>query len=176
MSIAKNKISTHSPRVGRTLCENAARDRKRNFNSLAPRGANQRKGKDRICIRHFNSLAPIRSDSGLCHFNSLAPRGANPRLLCVYLFIGNFNSLAPRGANRLFTFLVHHIVTFQLTRPTRGEPCSGVSLGSSRLTFQLTRPARGEPRRWSCRAKLAMDFNSLAPRGAHPLGEEFFVV
>ena len=55
-------ISTHSPRVGRTSGVRPERIRPRNFNSLAPCGANPYM---RILNRHPS------------HFNSLAPCGAN---------------------------------------------------------------------------------------------------
>ena len=57
------KISTHSPRVGRTLTATEKRAETANFNSLAPCGANRD-----MCAE---IVAPL-------HFNSLAPCGANP--------------------------------------------------------------------------------------------------
>ena len=51
-------ISTHSPRVGRTHLREKLRDRVRNFNSLAPCGANPPPCYNNTRKHNFNSLAP----------------------------------------------------------------------------------------------------------------------
>ena len=64
----KRFISTHSPRVGRTVFANSPLSATHNFNSLAPCGANRhRPGVD---TRHpdFNSLAPCGANLfEVCH-------------------------------------------------------------------------------------------------------------
>ena len=167
-------ISTHSPRVGRTLIKWEYICWQSHFNSLAPCGAN---------------LVPIRSDSNFENFNSLAPCGANLQTLHSsghrHLFqltrpvwgeprsygsaahvskisthsprvgrtaassprcfmLFNFNSLAPCGANLVAYRRVTVKQLFQLTRPVWGEPMIGAGGGGS-----------------------GGDFNSLAPCGAN---------
>ena len=171
---AAYRISTHSPRVGRTLRHIHKGQALRNFNSLAPCGAN----------RYPKGLA-----SSDVHFNSLAPCGANLERSLMFRGSVNFNSLAPCGANPLQRSRTTTHRKFQLTRPVWGEPRGAFSLAvrprhfnslapcganrcrrRSRLVsgqFQLTRPVWGEPRSTLDRRVEDLHFNSLAPCGAN---------
>ena len=102
--------------------------------------------------RDFNSLAPCGANpedtEGLetsAEISTHSPRAG--RTDCVADLIPcrvNFNSLAPCGANPAFRISAVARWAFQLTRPVRGEP---VVAGRQRprRQFQLTRPVRGEP-------------------------------
>ena len=148
----RKRISTHSPRVGRTLSNVLTLSTAKYFNSLAPCGANltawapfrprssisthsPRVGRtsdialDGAQRSHFNSLAPCGANLDMetvvgtyTDFNSLAPCGANP-IWCNYVYIlDDFNSLAPCGANLMRYFSHSDAFPFQLTRPVWGEP------------------------------------------------------
>ena len=170
------RISTHSPRAGRTDLRSRRQGAEQNFNSLAPCGANP-EGKPLILLSY--------------NFNSLAPCGANPIYIIQYIMRkcisthspragrtqpprpcgntrANFNSLAPCGANPLPAVLPYHRPPFQLTRPVRGEP------RFLRLPFQEIKISTHSPRAGRttlCLSSLAREtnFNSLAPCGANRL-------
>ena len=74
-------MSTHSPRVGRTVILNIYSVFDNNFNSLAPRGAN-------LEIRLLVSSS--------LYFNSLAPRGANQRVKFALDPPGTISTHSPR--------------------------------------------------------------------------------
>ena len=122
-------ISTHSPRVGRTVDPLDPRRRRINFNSLAPCGANLWTTMKKSVFGlfqltrpvwgepkfhdYFTSALPISTHSPRVgrtafvigqtrvptNFNSLAPCGANPVHSVLAGIITHFNSLAPCGAN-----------------------------------------------------------------------------
>ena len=127
---ALRRISTHSPRVGRTKWRSGSAGSSLNFNSLAPCGANPCRKVQRLFWQS--------------HFNSLAPCGANhgKRKPCEYF--ANFNSLAPCGANLHLPQGIKILSIFQLTRPVWGEPQQQFA-DLCGLSFQLTRPVWGEP-------------------------------
>ena len=123
-------ISTHSPRVGRTPPPRRIMMATINFNSLAPCGANRGRGRP---LAAFGA-----------HFNSLAPCGANPA--CV----------VPTSTTR----------RFQLTRPVWGEPPSSTSTtkGGSISTHS---PRVGRTSARNITLPFDGNFNSLAPCGAN---------
>ena len=107
------RISTHSPRVGRTHRQGYEPGLQLHFNSLAPCGAN-------LCIRRvgivnssFQLTRPVWGEPDLSakpsskdtNFNSLAPCGANPIPFNISLLFDNFNSLAPCGANLYILYI-----------------------------------------------------------------------
>ena len=104
----KQKISTHSPRAGRTRRSTRAQSERSNFNSLAPCGANQAMLTTMILHRLISTHSPRAGRTAatsprcfmLFNFNSLAPCGANHRALYVNVLYPYFNSLAPCGANQ----------------------------------------------------------------------------
>ena len=126
------KISTHSPRAGRTHGFVFVRSYVDDFNSLAPCGANLRLLKSRRPRPHFNSLAPC---------------GANRDYSIMGLTtLSNFNSLAPCGANRRRSPGRKRSGLFQLTRPVRGEPDDGANKHEG-MTISTHSPRAG--RTWA---------------------------
>ena len=101
-------ISTHSPRAGRTLAHTLQYARKKNFNSLAPCGANQGSKSASAIKNTFQLTRPVRGEPFTkyiqhwykINFNSLAPCGANHLDKTIKNGTPHFNSLAPCGANR----------------------------------------------------------------------------
>ena len=101
-------ISTHSPRVGRTILVSLALAKMTHFNSLAPCGAN------RIVIDRYIDRSAISTHS---------PRvGRTPKRSIAFCMDIYFNSLAPCGANRKRRANWKTYTEFQLTRPVWGEP------------------------------------------------------
>ena len=149
---ALDRISTHSPRVGRTVARRWARQRRRNFNSLAPCGANLSNGAAPTSSLLFQLTRPVWGEPRLqairatrCRISTHSPRVGRTLLpLSRFQIFDNFNSLAPCGANRMRLSEKQDKHQFQLTRPVWGEPshCSGIG---STPKFQLTRPVWGEP-------------------------------
>ena len=128
---AGQAISTHSPRVGRTRGWIAARFLSTHFNSLAPCGAN-------------HLIAARKSQSQIISTHS--PRvGRTMPADILRIFREDFNSLAPCGANPAVSSYALPASPFQLTRPVWGEPPRKMFRVSMRRRFQLTRPVWGEP-------------------------------
>ena len=167
-------ISTHSPRVGRTPRENPPAPIFRNFNSLAPCGANQAERRGATDRYHFNSLAPCGANLGSSDVTNLAllfqltrPVWGEPRLLCGFAeVIGNFNSLAPCGANLLVDFVSLTVSAFQLTRPVWGEPTMPLKVNGV-LIISTHSPRVGRTSLCPVLYVRSLDFNSLAPCGAN---------
>ena len=101
-------ISTHSPRVGRTAEGEWRTVIAKDFNSLAPCGAN-------LTIMVFPTI-PMR-------FQLTRPVWGEPySFLRLRRVRRDFNSLAPCGANLFTLFRFFAYQRFQLTRPVWGEP------------------------------------------------------
>ena len=123
-------ISTHSPRVGRTQDCPPLDKRAGNFNSLAPCGANPARRVHLKTTYSFQLTRPVWGEPRfdfimmalLCHFNSLAPCGANLPVRYQPMPAIDFNSLAPCGANPPTRQKSRSCASFQLTRPVWGEP------------------------------------------------------
>ena len=124
----------------------------RNFNSLAPCGA--------------NLAAPVYEFS-LAGFSRSCSGGGPP--VRFHAFSSppyDFNSLAPCGANRRHTQSIEIIARFQLTRPVWGEPCCYCSSAtSSKISTHSPRVGRTDP--GDCGHEPSSYFNSLAPCGAN---------
>ena len=100
-------ISTHSPRVGRTLSRTREEVPSVNFNSLAPCGANHSELKNIFPHNSFQLTRPVWGEplrllarSVRLPISTHSPRVGRtivprPSFTCF----GNFNSLAPCGAN-----------------------------------------------------------------------------
>ena len=148
-----SKISTHSPRVGRTHASAPLYQRATHFNSLAPCGANL---SPKNCLVLFQT------------FQLTRPVWGEPRLQCrVCRYSCNFNSLAPCGANPLSGQTNHEISSFQLTRPVWGEPSWLKNLSRTRQ-ISTRSPRVGRTVGASPLKPSNEDFNSLAPCGANP--------
>ena len=147
------QISTHSPRVGRTLRRRDLDARTQDFNSLAPCGANPSRSLKRLTSGKISTHSPRVGRTAI--LDGLA------------LYRDNFNSLAPCGANPKQKRIQLRASAFQLTRPVWGEPGRSAARPRRRshfnslapcganppinaryfcgLSFQLTRPVWGEP-------------------------------
>ena len=130
-SYIASSISTHSPRVGRTSrCRTAAKAG-RNFNSLAPCGANRRRHSDQYRRRKFQLTRPVwgepnsqKQQHQTERISTHSPRvGRTTPNVPISATAINFNSLAPCGANRADGHRARRRQRFQLTRPVWGEPC-----------------------------------------------------
>ena len=123
-------ISTHSPRVGRTLWQFCELDSEFDFNSLAPCGANLNSGKLFPFVLIFQLTRPVwgepasrMTDIAGEIISTHSPRVGRTSGRIVYSRRAiDFNSLAPCGANRFFMDLLGLFYLFQLTRPVWGEP------------------------------------------------------
>ena len=146
------QISTHSPRVGRTLSKQI-KDCRMYISTHSPRvGRTLPHLPPWICReisthsprvgRTLNVLTSYRSPSISTH----SPRVGRTHALGHHKeVLRHFNSLAPCGANPSMT-----------------------ASSASRSSFQLTRPVWGEPPRGVVCNIVFLHFNSLAPCGANP--------
>ncbi len=122
------------------------------FNSLAPRGANPGNLLPQVFDSPFQLTRLARGEPRsrtTCrkrwYISTHSPRAGRTVIDARSSYEqNNFNSLAPRGANLCLRPRRKSSLTFQLTRPARGEPAFSEE-SDIRLKFQLTRPARGEP-------------------------------
>ena len=123
-------ISTHSPRVGRTVIRVNPHAEVINFNSLAPCGANRSPYCPFYCYAPFQLTRPVwgepvrRHISGaFAHISTHSPRVGRTNLPALKVVLcSDFNSLAPCGANPSSTCWNLARKAFQLTRPVWGEP------------------------------------------------------
>ena len=177
-SVQNVTISTHSPRVGRTLTAGDVVGDMQHFNSLAPCGANPEPIGDLGEYKKFQLTRPVWGEPLIAYLirnssriSTHSPRvGRTRKLIADNAINANFNSLAPCGANLQEGNYVTRPDKFQLTRPVWGEPqplydlrdlvqisTHSPRVGRTRLHvlpelsaagFQLTRPVWGEP--WGC--------------------------
>ena len=103
------RISTHSPRVGRTHCACRLIARQCHISTHSPRVG-------RTCTSIDINAPPF-------HFNSLAPCGANPMGLILSILTAQFQLTRPVWGEPSTPRLFRALTTFQLTRPVWGEPC-----------------------------------------------------
>ena len=124
-------ISTHSPRVGRTLLMYAFLAQNTKISTHSPRvGRTLNRWNVNLNIDHFNSLAPCGANLSdvikyvLSHkISTHSPRvGRTKEGMLATAHHTNFNSLAPCGANRRRACRCGYAEKFQLTRPVWGEP------------------------------------------------------
>ena len=83
----------------------------------------------------------------------------------------DFNSLAPCGANLLRLLAIALQLTFQLTRPVRGEPYLSES-STLILAISTHSPRAGRTENCLHFLNAPSHFNSLAPCGANPVCEK----
>ena len=187
------RISTHSPRVGRTGRNCVLRTPCIHFNSLAPCGANRPRKLLYSKFPKFQLTRPVWGEP--CEYlhcivctniSTHSPRVGRTfsgvQFTCP---VFNFNSLAPCGANRSRRRLQDRAGQFQLTRPVWGEPKELFALAESTristhsprvgrtahldmlvygtMEFQLTRPVWGEPWRL-CTCDDDFDISTHSPR------------
>ena len=143
-------ISTHSPRTGRTKAERAGNRRFFDFNSLATRGANP----------SVSALCALRASFQLTRSTRGEPQHAYAT--AVACFISTHSPTSPIPA-----------AIFQLTRPVRGEPVI-YALCATRFVISTHSPRVGRTLRFYILLKSPKNFNSLAPRGANPVGFRLF--
>ena len=101
-------ISTHSPRVGRTVMDRNTVSHFSDFNSLAPCGANRWYFWTSLTFTLISTHSPRVGRTGAYSLTSDSD--------------SNFNSLAPCGANQILLIIRRNTNKFQLTRPVWGEP------------------------------------------------------
>ena len=107
------QISTHSPRMGRTSGVRPERIRSRNFNSLAPYGANRRGSYKCGYLHRISTHSPRMGRTRLPFFvykpvqiSTHSPRmGRTTRLNSDFANGDDFNSLAPYGANLYILYI-----------------------------------------------------------------------
>ena len=147
-----SSISTHSPRVGRTIAPPPRLFAVRHFNSLAPCGANHSSDSPTPNARQFQLTRPVWGE---------------PMILVVVVTAQrHFNSLAPCGANRPSRCCCIAAPSFQLTRPVWGEPLVGQVVAGMPI-ISTHSPRVGRTRFAHRRSPRAHHFNSLAPCGAN---------
>ena len=190
-------ISTHSPRVGRTMESQTDKTTIAHFNSLAPCGANPQYMAMNEYDVNFNSLAPCganrRASTTSISFGTFqltrpvwgepepdmltapvnvisthSPRvGRTARLYSYAPHSVHFNSLAPCGANRYPRRTRRSYIAFQLTRPVWGEPRVNMTMVSDPY-ISTHSPRVGRTAAQGKPQAYQGHFNSLAPCGANP--------
>ena len=167
-------ISTHSPRVGRTIILIPERHKAGHFNSLAPCGANpQQRDSDPDC-QTFQLTRPVWGEpfGDLVYNMPLYISTHSPRVGRTYWDvqqlekIPDFNSLAPCGANPYSENVAYTGGVFQLTRPVWGEP-KQIDDSIKYANISTHSPRVG---RTNIRTRVKngrKHFNSLAPCGAN---------
>ena len=167
------------------------------FNSLAPREANPFLYEPDGIFTTFQLTRPTRGEPSEfflnCFHFGISTHSPHARRTAIGFHIAQtlpyFNSLAPREANRAASSSAVLIQSFQLTRPTRGEPgklcrqcwIRKISTHSPHarrthilkiLLFYMSISTHSpHARRTSPRHpqyRKALNFNSLAPREANP--------
>ena len=171
------KVSTHSPRGGRTLPPYFKLFPAQCFNSLAPRGANQTIA--RLFLRKpvFQLTRPAGGEPGdrivdffeLRFVSTHSPRGGRTASTPARRFrTVRFNSLAPRGANPKTAAHKRENSSFNSLAPL-GANRYFQTRSAQGQAFQLTRPAWGEPWRSQSVATVRHKFQLTRPAGGEPL-------
>ena len=128
--IARSGISTHSPRVGRTCSQGDGVNLYGNFNSLAPCGANPRLSQSPRPFPAFQLTRPVWGEPCTIdnvidpfHISTHSPRvGRTLRAFLLRLCGLHFNSLAPCGANRERKQHCRHLCHFNSLAPCGANP------------------------------------------------------
>ena len=194
---SSGRISTHSPRVGRTRRFPHMLCRRLHFNSLAPCGANRlEKCFGFQCVADFNSLAPCGANlsrsltlTSCFGFQLTRPVWGEPLSTDTSTRVSFISTHSPRVGRTYFvnTKKIKERHFNSLAPCGANPPCPSGNGGYPK--FQLTRPVWGEPvvnfpsfiagfisthsprvgRTASSAASrsLPADFNSLAPCGAN---------
>ena len=144
-------ISTHSPHAGRTA-RRGARFHRHTISTHSPHAGRTALSETASVTLSISTHSPHAGRTTNCaragvvskHFNSLAPRGANPLKRAWRV---------PRNS-------------FQLTRPTRGEPRACYARSHS-FSISTHSPHAGRTADGVTTYTYTDDFNSLAPRGAN---------
>ena len=168
-------ISTHSPRAGRTFPLSYFHYNTSDFNSLAPREANPITRQTLQTASSFQLTRPTRGEPIplllLYLFHKISTHSPHARRTNDHkramVECSHFNSLAPREANRLRLRRVVATVTFQLTRPTRGEPVAPL-LKPRSVVISTHSPHARRTHFAHVAPRAQANFNSLAPREANP--------
>ena len=148
------QISTHSPRVGRTLVFLRSRKLSVHFNSLAPCGAN---------------LDPRRSTPRGFAFQLTRPVWGEPILSGVSAIHPElFQLTRPVWGEPIFFMVVFEMPSISTHSPRVGRTVKIFGELRNVHKFQLTRPVWGEPSTLLRLSECVFYFNSLAPCGANP--------
>ena len=124
-------ISTHSPRVGRTIGSCGCSAPSANFNSLAPCGANLVV----VCVQPF----------AVEDFNSLAPCGANPDTQGFFDQLLAISTHSPRVGRTIGRSILKRYCKISTHSPRVGRTVINTFFLIRKIKFQLTRPVWGEP-------------------------------
>ena len=146
-------ISTHSPRVGRTVQRFQLTAQYVYFNSLAPCGANRPFSRQGVAVSPFQLTRPVwgEPDADIKAVFALMISTHSPRVgrtedrPRAVVFTQDFNSLAPCGANHCSIAYSPIRLLFQLTRPVWGEP-HNTFLGQHNKTISTHSPRVGRTR------------------------------
>ena len=146
-------ISTHSPRVGRTVIEMNSPYSSPYFNSLAPCGANRFAPTTSAPSCIFQLTRPVwgeprgsRARERLQHISTHSPRvGRTLHRREIRNDAKNFNSLAPCGAKHEIVLHFAEKQYISTHSPRVGRTSKNFYNYLSAAKFQLTRPVWGEP-------------------------------
>ena len=128
--IGNNRISIHTPQVGRDWSSSSIFYPEAEFQSTRPRWG---------ATLHCNHRWNVKTD-----FNPHAPGGARRHSFNPYVEGSpNFNPHAPGGARRCQHLIHPRLLRFQSTRPRWGATGKGVDLLGDQQAFQSTRPRWG---------------------------------
>ena len=148
------KISTHSPRVGRTLLSLMISTRSGTFQLTRPVWGEP-------CHQTWHILC-------LPDFNSLAPCGANQFNRCYAGKVKSFQLTRPVWGEPIHPEQTLKPLQFQLTRPVWGEPWLVYAFVIP-ILISTHSPRVGRTARHKCHLMAQFHFNSLAPCGANRL-------
>ena len=113
------EISTHSPRVGRTVMDRNTVSHFSDFNSLAPCGANQNIVWSNNCLPQFQLTRPVWGE---------------PLIFFVVVAVRVISTHSPRVGRTPSLLIAEGLsIQFQLTRPVWGEPLSSLLRLNARL-------------------------------------------
>ena len=169
------EISTHSPRVGRTMKTGRARPWTASFQLTRPVWGEPRIRLFAVARRPFQLTRPVWGEPRVyplsarvrANFNSLAPCGANLSIVFHSLEAFGISTHSPRvGRTRRNQELAQGIPNFNSLAPC-GANRLVVENTPGLFAFQLTRPVWGEPIETVDNFSAFVNFNSLAPCGAN---------
>ena len=148
------RISTHSPRAGRTPLRYEPDGIFTTFQLTRP-------------VRGEPLSSTPRQRAGRANFNSLAPCGANQKSLPNSRRTPTFQLTRPVRGEPLRSSIRSVRLKFQLTRPVRGEPYV-YDYESGLMSISTHSPRAGRTQTGGKSAWHTKHFNSLAPCGANP--------
>ena len=199
--VMDQKISIHSPRMGRDTQGSTLTRRSHNFNPLSPHGErlnslklqgntqyisihSPRMGRDKdgrfpiMLDKDFNPLSPHgerppppAGGNGLKDFNPLSPHGERPALYVRSCETLLFQSTLPAWGETTSSAAFSFAAVFQSTLPAWGETAP-ITIGTSGAEISIHSPRMGRDNTSAPQAAHGGDFNPLSPHGER-LGRAF---